>query len=467
MRKTKIVATIGPATESVGTLEKLIKSGVDVVRLNTKHNEVEWHRDMITRVREVARKLDKQIGIILDLEGPEIRIETYKGEKVKIKKGNLIRFVLHKPTSEGEIKVLYKEVIESLEKGCIVLIDNGGISFKVVEKSDSWLTLRALNSYEVGNRKSANFPNNPLNIPSISSRDKKFIDVAKEVPVDFIALSFVRTRDDVLILKRVLKAKGIGADVVSKIENQSALDNLTDIIKVSDAVMVARGDLGVEVPLEQIAFWQKKIVQECREYNKPVIVATQMLRSMVKNPSPTRAEATDIANAVFNGTDALMLSEETAIGEYPIEAVRAMARIAIFNEKKEFIDAFPMEINDATELIVGAAAHVVEKGNSFGLDTVIVFTESGYTAKALSSHRPEMRVIVATDKNDVANKLSMVYGIRPFVVDFPEGLVELDKLPIEKLKNEGIIKDGQTILAIHGRKWKEPGASSVVGFFKV
>lgn len=468
IKKTKIVATIGPASSGDDMLHSLITHGVNVMRLNTKHNEPGWHQEMIKRIRAISEGMHELVGILLDLQGPEIRVETFMGGDVKFQKDNLYILGATTPENENELYIPYEEVISSLMVGQTITVNDGSVQFKVQKVHNKKAELIAQNTYLCGNRKTINIPGLDVDIPSLTDRDKEFLEIIKGEPVDFVALSFIRTPDDVEILRKKLEEIGSDAKIVSKIETKLALENIEAIVDVSDCVMIARGDLGIEVPIEELAYWQKKMVRLCREHNKPVIVATQMLKSMVESPLPSRSEATDIANAVFNGTDAIMLSEETAIGNYPSKAVEAMAQIAQFNElKRDFIDDYKMINKNATEALVSAAAHMIEEGSKFDLAKVLVFTESGYTARALAGHRIAYEIIAVTDRRSVARQLTMVYGIQPFFTQLPGGPVHMENMPVEKLLTAKLLKKNDVILAVHGRKWKEPHASSVIGFFKV
>lgn len=467
IKKTKIIATVGPAVTTKSKLEKLIRVGVDVFRFNMKHNEPEWHEEMIGLAQKAADTVKKPVGILIDLQGPEIRLKTFNGELVPVKRGDILTLVAVPPKGLHEIQVSHKEALERIEIGDKVLIDNGILNLMVTKKEPYKVELRALNNLVIKNNKAINFPGKNINIPSLIKKDLLMLDVATRKRVDFIALSFVRNASDIKILRREMAKRGIIAQVVAKIENQPALDNLAEIIHETDTVMIARGDLGVEVPIRELAFWQKKIINLCRDSNVPVIVATQMLTSMMVNPLPTRAEATDIANAVFDGTDALMLSEETAIGSYPFEAVTEMVHIAHFSESKGMVHKLDMEIKNATEAIVASAHNILLNSKSVHIGAVIVFTETGYTAKALSALRPQLPIIAVTNSQKTAEILALSYGVIPICVKFPTGEVDVQKLPLEELIDQKLIKRGMNVLVTHGVRWNQPGATNMVGILKV
>ncbi len=466
--KTKIIATLGPASESEEIIRSLIANGMDIARLNTKHNEPSWHLGMVKKIRQISAEMGVRIGILLDLQGPEIRAENYMNQPVQIKKGEVYFLTSESPANQNEIHIPYLKVIESFKKGQEVSINDGAVGFVVTGVEKGIASMKAQNDFLLGHRKTVNIPGLTADIPSLTKRDKEYLEIIKKEHVDFIGLSFVRNKHDLIILKKHLEESSSKAHIIAKIETRLALDNIEEIIRHTDALMIARGDLGVENPIEQIAYWQKKLIRQCREMDTPVIVATQMLKSMVESPTPSRAEATDIANAVFDGTDAIMLSEETAMGNYPEKAVAAMAKISHFNEEHpELSDNFTPTPKGATEAFASTAAHLIEQGDKFDLDKVIVFTESGFTARALATYRPKYEVIAVTDKEETANQLSLVYGVKPYLTDLPNGLVKIENLPMNKLIKEGLLKKGETVLIIHGKKWKEPGTSSILAFFKV
>ena len=466
--KTKIIATLGPASESEEMIRSLILKGMDVARLNTKHNEPSWHMEMVKKIRKISNELGVRVGVLLDLQGPEIRAENYMNQPIQIKKGEVYFLTSETPKNVNEIHIPYLKVIESLKKGHEVSINDGAVDFVVTGVEKGVSSIKAQNDYLLGHRKTINIPGLTADIPSLTERDKEFLEIIKKEPVDFIGLSFVRSKKDLLILKKHIEEVKSKAHIIAKIETRLALQNIDEIIRNTDALMIARGDLGVENPIEEIAFWQKKLIRLCREKDTPVIVATQMLKSMVDSPTPSRAEATDIANAVFDGTDAIMLSEETAMGNYPEKAVEAMAKISHFNETKpELADNFVPTPKGATEAFASTAAHLIEQGEKFDLNKVIVFTDSGFTARALATYRPKYEIIAVTDKEATANQLSLVYGVKPYLTNLPNGLVTLENIPIKKLIQEKLLKKDETVLIIHGKNWKEPGTSSILAFFKV
>jgi pyruvate kinase len=333
LRRTKIVATIGPSSETEEILTEMIQAGLDIARFNTKHNQPAWHVEKMRLVRKVATSLGKKVPILLDLQGPEIRINTLNSASFKVKKDDVVRFTSQLDATQPQSVEVPQNVIDSLNIDNQILLADGSCEFKVIEKSQNALHARASYECEVHPRKTMNTPGIVLEMPSLLPKDLEYIEGAKTEDLEYVALSFVRDRRDIEQLRAELAARNMKSQIVAKIENQAALNNLQEIISSADAIMIARGDLGVEIPYYEVPHWQKIIIQECRKANKMVITATQMLLSMTKNPRPTRAEVSDVANAVYDGTSAVMLSEETASGSYPIKAVEAQAQIVVYHEK--------------------------------------------------------------------------------------------------------------------------------------
>lgn len=331
MRRTQITATIGPAWDTEAGIESMLKAGVNIIRFNMKHVTKEWHDERIPLVRSVAERLGLKVAILIDLQGPEIRLETAGKQEVPFKKGDSVTFTL-KPGSEREIVIPIPQVFQALKVGNAVLIDDGAVELTVTATTPESFTATISTDFTVKHRKSLNMPGIDIDLASMTEDDYLKLDMKNIHLVDIIALSFTRSKADVAILRAEMDKRGIKAWICAKIENQMALDHLDEIVEVSECVMVARGDLGVETPLEELAFNQKRIITMCNQKGKPVITATQMMQSMINNPRPTRAEACDVSNAVYDGTDAVMLSEESAMGKYAVRTVETMARIALFTE---------------------------------------------------------------------------------------------------------------------------------------
>ncbi len=467
-KKTKIIATIGPASDSISQIKKMILSGVNIFRFNTKHSDIDWHKKRIKRVRNISEKLNKNIGIMIDLQGGETRIKTKDKKEIKIKKNQVIS-VASSFSSEDILFIIpnYK-IIKKSKKNDVIIIDDGSVELKVTEKKENYLKVKVIEGSSIKNKKSINFPKLKMDFPSLNKRDINILNQITKKEIDFIALSFVNSKNDILSLKKEIEKRNLKSLVVSKIEGKGALGKIDEIIENSDAVMIARGDLGIETPIEELAYQQKRIIGKSRKKRIPVIVATQMLHSMIKNHKPTRAEVTDVANAVFDGADSLMLSEETALGKYPVLSVKIMEKIIKFNEIKSFspvIEKTYLNIN-STEFVVGAInSHLLK--NNLKIKTAFIFTESGYTAKVLSSFRPKIKIIALTNKKEVVGQLSLSYGVIPFYS--PEGFnnLELPKKILNKLKKEKIISKNENVAIFHGRYNKKPHLLNLFSLTKI
>ena len=451
---TKIVATLGPATETEEIMEALINAGMDVARFNTKHGTPEWHLERIHRVKKIAEKLNRSVGVLLDLQGPEIRINTKGGESFEVKENDLIRFTSEEP-GEKEMNIP-SNVVEAIQIGDLVSIDDGICEFEVVKKDKNSLTVKVLGDYTIKHRKTMNTPGLVIDMPSLIENDLIQLDNMTDDDIDFVGLSFVRDTKDIAILRDELKKRNLHTDVVAKIENQAALDNLDEIIAASDAVMVARGDLAVEVPFERLTYYQKMIIEKCRIAGKPVITATQMLESMTYNPRPTRAEVSDVAHAIYDGTDAVMLSGETTLGKYPVKCVVTQAKIAAYNEP--FTENYLWDWADEGDVsAITHAAFSLLDSTKEEVDLVVCLTASGKTARQLSRFRPDIKIKAVTCDKSVYNKLSLVYGVEPIhsCGDSFDYSSELDI--ITNLKANGVVEVGQKVLIVAGLSAKIAG----------
>lgn len=463
---TKIVATIGPATETEQTIEQLLLAGMNVARFNTKHGTPEWHHERIARVKTVAQRMNHPVGVLLDLQGPEIRITIPGGQGFDVKDGEEVVFSSNEAETDPRKPMVPQMVIDSLHDGDSVLIDDGLGEFIITAKEGNLLRTRALNSCTVGNRKTMNTPGVVMEMPSLIEADLVHLNAATNDTVDYVGLSFVRNAHDIAILRGEMEKRGLNAAVVAKIENQAALDNLDEIIDAADAVMVARGDLAAEIPFQKLTYWQKQIILKSREKGKPVITATQMLKSMVDRPRPTRAEVSDVANAVYDGTDAVMLSEETTIGKFPVETVTTQATIVTFNE--QYAAPPQLQINDsnASSYITHSAVALLKKTakdeGELQIDRIICLTETGETARLLSRFRPGIPIEVLTSNQQTFRKLSLVYGINPHVVDLPGDRLESSEQLLQKIRDLHLAETGETVLLVHGTFWKKPGLTNTM-----
>lgn len=463
---TKIVATLGPACDDQESIEKLIEAGVSVFRLNTKHGTIDWHQERINRVRVASERLGINVGVLIDLQGPEIRMETRNKQSYNFAAGEVVEIKSSFENESDLFCIPHTLVFSSLKIGDQILIDDSSVSLSVIEIFNKSLKARLDEDGTIEHRKGVNFPGVNIDLPSLIQTDLQMLDLATISIVDFIALSFSRTKKDIQILKEQMTKRDIKAHIVAKIESMTALEHLDDLIDEADAVMVARGDLGVEVPIEQIAYWQKTIIKKCRLAKKPVITATQMLQSMVSNSRPTRAEATDVANAVLDGTDALMLSGETASGKYPLKAVSVMSRIAHYNERFFGFNELNFEALSDTDLIIQAVQKILTQ-KSLKIAAIVVFTHSGLSARAVSRIRPKLPIYALTKDQKVVDELSLSYGVTGIRSDSDEDEFKITNPMISQLIERDWIKKGDSVLVIHGQNYYVPGSTNALALIKV
>ena len=416
MRKTKIVCTLGPACSDKQTLTEMCKAGMNVARLNFSHNTHADHEKRIALIKEVREELGLPIAIMLDTKGPEYRIKTFKNGKITLKENDVFTFTADDiEGNETRVSVNYKGLPHDLEKGDIILLNNGLLSFEVTDKTDTDIICRVKIGGELSDRKSMSFPNKTLKQKYLSEQDKQDLKFGAEHDVDFIACSFVSCKQDLLDIKAYLKEIGAeGIDLIAKIENRSGVDNIEEISNECDGIMVARGDMGVEIPFEELPAIQKKIITKCRMLGKRVITATEMLESMIYNARPTRAEISDVANAVYDGTSAIMLSGETAAGKYPVQAVRTMARIAENTEKNIHYEKRFLSSEFKIKNTVDAISHAT-CGMAIDIDAkaITVCSLSGMTARMVSRFRPPVDIVGLTTSEKTWHKLSLSWGVTP------------------------------------------------------
>jgi len=420
MKKAKIVATLGPS--SADKIEEMIKAGVDVFRLNFSHADHKTHKASIKKIREIAKKLNSKTAILQDISGPKIRIGKIDGV-LELKRGDKIRLVKKNPKNKYDLTLSYPEIIDDVEEGEYVFFADGSIRTKVIEKHPDYLVLEVKNDGVLSSRKGVNFPHSNLKISAITEKDKKDLVFGAKNEVDIVAISFVNSKDDILLAKKILQENNASPWVIAKIETKKAVENLDEILEVSDGVMVARGDLGIEVGIEKVPVIQKKIIRRANKLKKPVITATQMLLSMVNSPFPTRAEVSDVANAVMDGSDAVMLSDETTVGKYPLKAVETLKKVIIetqsiypYYKKYEIIDS------DAI------AASVADLCKGIEPKAIVSFTSSGTTVKSIAKYRPKAPIIAVTHSRTTSRKLKVVWGVEEIIelpkIKNPEKLIE-------------------------------------------
>jgi pyruvate kinase len=413
-KRTKIIATIGPASSSAALIAKLIHAGMDAARLNFSHGDRREHSRRIRLIRRASRKAGKHIAIIQDLQGPKLRVGDMKDGTVVLKKGADITLTTRKVIGTSDlISVTYPRLTRDLQVDDRVLLDDGRLELKVVGKVLNGLHCKVAVGGLLRSHKGVNLPGAHLSLPSLSPKDKDDLIFGAEQDVDYIALSFVRAAEDIVNTRRFLRSLGRHTPIIAKIEKPEAVENLDEIIAAADGIMVARGDLGVEVSPEQVPLLQKAIIQACNAAEKPVITATQMLESMIESAQPTRAEASDVANAILDGTDCVMLSGETAMGKYPVQSVEVMTRIAVHTEPS--LDPIPpdMHVASAGESVAHAACRAAEEQRA---RAIVAFTQSGSTALLVSKHRPAVSIIAATPIERIARLVSLYWGVTPILV---------------------------------------------------
>ena len=419
IKMTKVVCTIGPKTESVEMLTKLVESGMNVMRLNFSHGDFEEHGTRIKRIREVMEKTGKNIGILLDTKGPEIRTGKLEGGKdILLEAGNKITITTDYSYvgNKDKISVSYPGIVNDLKPGNVVLLDDGLVGLEVESIKGNEIVCTIRNTGELGETKGVNLPGVSVGLPALAEKDIADLKFGCEQGVDFVAASFIRKASDVAEVRKVLDENGgTNIKIIPKIENQEGVDNFDEILELSDGIMVARGDLGVEIPAEEVPFVQKMMIRKCNAAGKPVITATQMLDSMIRNPRPTRAEAGDVANAILDGTDAVMLSGESAKGKYPVEAVQMMASISKrTDEFKKFKNPIVPKTGTVTvteAISIGA----VESTQILDAKLIICWTKSGRAARMLRKYGPTVPIIALTDSEQTARQLSLVRGVRAYV----------------------------------------------------
>ncbi len=464
IRKTKIICTIGPATDNPGVLEEMIKSGMDVARLNFSHGDYKDHKKRIDEVKAVRKKLNKYIPIMLDTKGPEIRIGSFKGGKALIKSGQ--KFILTTEDIEGDeniVSISYKKLPEEIKKGNIILVDDGLLKLEVLDFTDKDIICMAHNDALLGDKKGVNLPDITISMPYISEKDKDDLIFGIKEGVDFIAASFVRTAYDVFEVRKILETNGgKGIKIIAKIENRDGVKNMDSILKASDGIMVARGDMGVEIPMEELPSIQKILIRKCFLMGKIAITATQMLESMITKPRPTRAEISDVANAVYDGTSATMLSGESAVGAYPVEAVRAMARIVIKTESA--IDYGKM-LKEATmsRSVTGAVSHAAcTMAKDMEASAIIAVTKSGHTARMISKYRPECPIIATSIDDRVLRQLSMSWGVIPVKAEIKESSDELFSHAMDLARDTKMVSDGDVVVITGGAPIGMSGTTNIL-----
>lgn len=466
MRKTKIVCTLGPATNDVEIMKQLIQNGMDAARINFSHGTYETHAETIAKLKQAREELNAPIPLILDTKGPEIRVKTFKEDKVRLEED--ATFTLTTREVEGDVNIVsvtYADLPKDVHRDSRILIDDGLIELKVEDITETDVVCKVVNGGVVKSRKGVNLPGVEVNLPSLMEKDIEDLKFGVENGFDIVAASFIRSAEDVLKIRRVLEENGGGQmHIISKIENQQGVENIDKILEASDGIMVARGDLGVEIPPEEVPLVQKILIAKANRIGKPVITATQMLESMVHSPRPTRAEANDVANAIFDGSDAIMLSGETAAGAYPLEAVATMARIALKAESavdyaaKLANTTEPARVNITNAISMAACATAAELKTA----AITTVTKSGFTARMISRYRPACPLIASTSDETVWRQMNLIWGCKPMLYtgELPRGGVFDTALEIAV--KSGLLKNGDTVVSALGMPLGFSGATNTL-----
>ncbi|WP_429109637.1 pyruvate kinase [Enterococcus faecalis] len=467
MKKTKIVCTIGPASESVEMLVNLINAGMNVCRLNFSHGDYEEHGARIKNIREAVKITGKRVAILLDTKGPEIRTNDMENGAITMKIGDSVRISMTEVLGTNEkFSITYPELINDVNVGSHILLDDGLIDLEVtdIDRDANEIITVVKNEGVLKNKKGVNVPGVSVNLPGITEKDANDIRFGIGQGIDFIAASFVRRASDVLEITKILEEENAThIQIIPKIENQEGIDNIDEILKVSDGLMVARGDMGVEIPTEDVPVVQKALIKKCNALGKPVITATQMLDSMQRNPRPTRAEANDVANAIYDGTDAVMLSGETAAGDYPLEAVQTMARIAVRTEETLVNqDSFALKLYSKTDMTEAIGQSVGHTARNLGIQTIVAATESGHTARMISKYRPKAHIVAITFSEQKARSLSLSWGVYATVADKPSSTDEMFNLASKVSQEEGYASEGDLIIITAGVPVGEKGTTNLM-----
>lgn len=466
MRKSKIVCTIGPASESLENIKKLILAGMNVARLNFSHGDFEEHGNRIKTIRQASQELGKTVAILLDTKGPEIRTGKLEVEPIELVQDEYLTLTTEEILGDqNRISITYSDLPNDVQVGSTILIDDGLIGLTVVDIQGTEIKTRIVNGGTIKSKKGVNVPGVSISLPGITEKDTNDIVFGIGQDIDFIAASFVRKASDVLEIRELLeKHNASHIQIISKIENQEGVDNLDEILAVSDGLMVARGDLGVEIPAEDVPLAQKLMIQKCNIAGKPVITATQMLDSMQRNPRPTRAEASDVANAIFDGTDAIMLSGETAAGKYPVESVLTMSRIAekaesALNHREIFMK---QQIAQETTVTEAISQSVAISALDLNAKAIISSTVTGHTARVVSKYRPKSQIIAVTTQERTMRQLALVWGVTPVFGPEATSTDELLQTALTGGKNSGLVKAGDLVVITAGIPLGRSGSTNLV-----
>jgi len=464
--QTKIIATLGPASSTKNILRQLIYEGVDVFRLNFSHSSKEEYLRLINLIKDLNLELGTNVAIMADLQGPKLRVGEIENNMIQLDEDDVITFVTEKCVGQKDhIYMSYQEFPKDVNAGEIILIDDGKIKLEVIEtnKKDT-VKAKVVYGGPLSSHKGVNLPGTKVSLPCLTAEDISNAVFALAHGVDWIAMSFVRKASDVLELKELISKSNCNAGVIAKIEKPEALLEIDQIIDATDGIMVARGDLGVEMPFDEVPLFQKQIVEKCIRQSKPVIIATQMMESMITNFRPTRAEANDVANAVLDGADALMLSEETSVGRYPVETINNMHQIIIYTEDhgNPFDKQHEPTKGNSTFLADSICLNATRLAKQVGAKAIIVFTNSGYSAIRVSSHRPKSKIYAFTNNKSILQKISLVWGIRPFYLDTYNHLDQAIPESVKILKDKKLLTSGDCVVYVGTTPLKLHGTTNMM-----
>ncbi len=466
MRKTKIICTLGPAVDDEKILEKLMKKGMNVARMNFSHGSHEEQKQRVEKFKKIREKLNTPIPLLLDTKGPEIRTGKFKTNEITLKE--LDSFVLVNEDIIGDnakCTITYKNLYKDVSKGSKILINDGLVELEVVEIREKDIYCTVLNGGIIGNNKGINVPGAEINLPSLTDRDILDIKFGIENEFDFIAASFVRKASDIVEIRKILeKNGGEKINIIAKIENRQGIENFDEILRLADGIMVARGDLGVEIPVEEVPIVQKSLIQKCFRIGKPVITATQMLDSMIRNPRPTRAETSDIANAIYDGTSAIMLSGETAAGKYPLESLETMAKVAEKAENSiDYWNRLASAKYDMNPSVTNAISHATcTTAHDLEAKAIITVSHSGHTARMVSRFRPACPIIATTVNKRVCRQLSLSWGVLPYLVDVASTTDELFDIGVDKALQSELVKNGDLVVITAGVPTGVSGTTNIM-----
>jgi pyruvate kinase len=465
-RRTKIVATLGPATNTPERIRELIEAGVNVFRLNFSHGDAGMHRTNAERVRAIAAELDVNVGILQDLQGPKIRVGRFADDKVALVAGDAFALTCHddSPGDATRVGVTYAGLYREVTPGDAMLLDDGRLALRVLGVDGETIRTEVTVGGTLSNNKGINLPDSDLSIPALTDKDVEDLKFGAKIGVDWVAMSFVRSRDDLLLARHYLARQGSSAKLMAKIEKPGAVERFAEILREVDGIMVARGDLGVEMPPERVPQIQKKVIRACREAGKPVVTATQMLESMIGNPTPTRAEASDVANAIYDGTDAVMLSGETAVGEYPIDAVKMMDRIARTVEADEMYIADMREHAPAPEDTTADAVSlgVCNMAHTLRSQLIVTFTSSGATGIRVARNRPEAPILAITPSERAYHQLAIVWGVLPHLTDDISDTDEMVSKANQVIRERGLLEPGARFVITAGVPFGTRGTTNMI-----